>query len=195
VLKAQPQTSQLTLRDNDPAEDALSLSLECRPAALRLSQLAPASAASGEVINLELVIRSDGQFSDTAVLTNPLPSGLTFAGSYAATAGAMEVSNDVITWTTTTAPPATLPDIVTLTVAARVTGDYVWNGSLGTAWDAAGNWTAAAQRNVAWLAWEERNGPALHLPLDEAPGGPHLPIVPATAIPARVAAGDVHARA
>ncbi len=170
VLKAQPQTSQLTLRDNDPAEDALSLSLECRPAALRLSQLAPASAASGEVINLELVIRSDGQFSDTAVLTNPLPSGLTFAGSYAATAGAMEVSNDVITWTTTTAPPATLPDIVTLTVAARVTGDYVWNGSLGTAWDAAGNWTAAAQRNVAWLAWEERNGPALHLPLDEAPG-------------------------
>jgi len=170
VLKAQPLTSQLTLRDNDPATDAISLSLTCLPAALRLSQLAPASAASDEVINLELVIRSDGHFSDTAVLTNPLPSGLTFAGSYNATAGAMEVRNDIITWTYTTAPPATLPAIVTITVATRVTGDYVWNGSLGTAWNAAGNWTAAAQRNVAWLAWEERSGPVLHLPLDEAAG-------------------------
>ena len=170
ALKAQPLTSQLTLRDNDPAEDAISLSLECRPAALRLSQLVPASAASDEIINLELVIRSDGHFSDTATLTNPLPSGLTYAGSYAATAGALEVRNDIITWTYTTAPPATLPAIVTITVAARVGGDYVWNGNLGTAWNAAGNWTAAAQRNVAWLAWKERSGPVLHLPLDEAAG-------------------------
>jgi LPXTG-motif cell wall-anchored protein len=132
--------------------------------------LLPAAAASGDLISLQLVIRSDGAFSDTATLTNPLPSGLTFAGSYDATAGAMSVGNNVITWTYTAAPPATLPAVVTLTVAARVTGDYVWNGRLGTAWDAAGNWTAAAQRNVAWLTWAERNGPVLHLPLNEAAG-------------------------
>lgn len=102
TLKSQPLQSHLLLADNDPIDQQIALTLECRSGpSLRLAQTGPLTAASGALIPLTLTVSTVGNFSGTAVLTEVLPTGLRYAGALTATAGTPWESNNVIHWSYT----------------------------------------------------------------------------------------------
>jgi subtilisin family serine protease len=69
--------------------------------AIKVDKSGPTSARSGDTIQLTLVISSDGSFGGTAVLTDALPVGMTYAGNLTATAGLAWENGNVIHWTYT----------------------------------------------------------------------------------------------
>jgi uncharacterized repeat protein (TIGR01451 family) len=72
-----------------------------RPA-LTLEKSGRAWGFDGHTLPIELTIFSDGTFDGQAVLTDALPSGMTYAGNLTATFGRAWVAGDVIHWTSYT---------------------------------------------------------------------------------------------
>lgn len=88
--------------------DDVVVTLEHYVPAMSLEKSGPATAWNGQVVELTLTVLSDGSFRGTALMTDTLPAGMTYAGNLAASFGNAWEAANVIHWTNVVADTSAL---------------------------------------------------------------------------------------
>jgi hypothetical protein len=139
---------------------------------LTLDKSGPPSGGQGEHVPLTLVVGSDGAVRDLVVLTDPLPTGMIFAGNLAATYGTAWQQDGTVYWQSEGEPApggagfSTRDLLPPLPAQVTVTFDVLLDGSPGQ-----------VIRNTAVLDWGLGQALAWHEMLITTPHAVYLPLV------------------